>query len=57
MLFSISLHFLKWAESVKNPLKYFRNNVSNTINLLNAMDDANVHHLVYSSTAAVYGNP
>lgn len=49
--------FSQVGESVRNPLKYFRNNVSNTINLLNAMDEANVHHLVYSSSAAVYGNP
>ena len=42
---------------MRSPLKYFRNNVSNTINLLNVMDDANVYHLVYSSSAAVYGNP
>ena len=49
--------FSQVGESVWNPLKYFRNNVSNTINLLNAMDEANVHHLVYSSSAAVYGNP
>jgi UDP-glucose 4-epimerase len=49
--------FSQVGESVRNPLKYFRNNISNTINLLNVMDEANVHHLVYSSSAAVYGNP
>lgn len=45
------------GESVENPRKYFRNNVINSLNLLEAMVDANVKHLVYSSTCAIYGTP
>lgn len=44
-------------ESILNPEKYFLNNVVGSINLLNAMVKHNVKRLVYSSTAAVYGNP
>ena len=43
------------GESVKNPLKYFDNNVTGAIGLLRAMEMAGVHALVFSSTAAVYG--
>ncbi|MFH0772959.1 MAG: UDP-glucose 4-epimerase GalE [bacterium] len=42
-------------ESVKNPYKYFDNNVGGTNDLLKAMTDANVLRLVFSSTCAVYG--
>lgn len=45
------------GESVREPAKYFRNNVVNTLNLLDAMRDAGVNQIVFSSTAAVYGNP
>jgi UDP-arabinose 4-epimerase len=45
------------GESIGNPRKYFRNNVINSLNLLEAMVDANVKHLVYSSTCAIYGTP
>lgn len=45
------------GESMKNPGKYYRNNVANGINLLQAMVDSNVNHIVFSSTAAVYGEP
>lgn len=44
-------------ESVINPLKYYNNNTSNTINLLNAMIKHKVNTFVFSSTAAVYGIP
>jgi UDP-glucose 4-epimerase len=44
-------------ESVLLPEKYFHNNVINGINLLNTMMRHNVTRLVYSSSAAVYGNP
>ncbi len=44
-------------ESLTKPLQYYRNNVINTINLLEAMADNNVKNLIFSSTAAVYGNP
>ncbi len=44
-------------ESVSNPLKYYKNNTSNTINLLAAMVANNVKNFIFSSTAAVYGIP
>ncbi|MEM7082354.1 MAG: UDP-glucose 4-epimerase GalE [Pseudomonadota bacterium] len=44
-------------ESVANPLKYYRNNTSNTRNLLECCRDAGVEHFIFSSTAAVYGEP
>jgi len=46
---------LEVEESVREPEKYFRNNVLNTVNLLNVMADAGVKRIVFSSTAAVYG--
>ncbi len=45
------------GESVIEPLKYFNNNVGGTINLLEAMRDYNVKNIVFSSTAATYGEP
>lgn len=45
------------GESVIEPLKYFNNNVGGTINLLEAMRDYNVKSIVFSSTAATYGEP
>jgi len=45
------------GESMQNPGLYFRNNVTGTLNLLDAMREANVGKLVFSSTAALYGNP
>lgn len=45
------------AESMQQPGLYFRNNVTGTLNLLDAMLAADVRKLVFSSTAAVYGNP
>jgi len=45
------------GESVEKPLEYYRNNVANTITLLEAMQDADVRHFIFSSTAAVYGEP
>ena len=44
-------------ESVINPLKYYRNNTANTINLLNASRENDVNNFIFSSTAAVYGIP
>ena len=43
------------GESVEKPLKYYENNVSGTINLLNAMDSVGVKKLIFSSSATVYG--
>ncbi len=45
------------GESVEQPLMYYRNNVANTITLLEAMQKAAVRHFIFSSTAAVYGEP
>jgi UDP-glucose 4-epimerase len=45
------------AESVEEPERYYRNNVGGTLNLLEAMSGAGVSRLVFSSTAAVYGEP
>jgi UDP-arabinose 4-epimerase len=45
------------GESVRNPRKYFRNNLVNTLNLLDAMVDKGIKDIVFSSTAAVYGDP
>jgi UDP-glucose 4-epimerase len=48
--------FIEAGESMINPGKYFRNNVVNTQNLLDAMLAHNVKRLVFSSTAAVYAS-
>lgn len=44
-------------ESVRLPLKYYRNNTINTLNLLDVMLQCEVKKLIFSSTAAVYGMP
>jgi UDP-glucose 4-epimerase len=44
-------------ESVSDPLKYYRNNTTNSRTLLQAAHDHGVRHVVFSSTAAVYGVP
>ena len=54
------LHFAGFkavGESVKYPLSYYENNVVGTLNLLKAMKLANIHKLVFSSSATVYGAP
>ncbi len=54
------LHFAACAyvgESVADPAKYYDNNVTGTLSLLNAMRDAGCGALVFSSTCAVYGQP
>jgi UDP-glucose 4-epimerase len=45
------------GESIVNPAKYYRNNISNTINLLDVMVRHNVKNFIFSSTAAIYGEP
>ncbi len=58
--FDAVMHFagyIEMKESVENPGKYFRNNCSNTNLLLEAMVQANVKRLVFSSSSGVYGNP
>jgi len=54
------LHFAAWSlvgASVKDPSGYYRNNVEGTLSLLRAMAAEDVRCLVFSSTAAVFGNP
>jgi len=54
------IHFAAYAyvgESVTNPRKYYDNNVAGTLSLLNAMLDADVRDIVFSSTCATYGEP
>lgn len=54
------MHFAAYTyvgESVTNPAKYYRNNLVNTLTLLEAMVAANVNKLVFSSTCATYGIP
>lgn len=56
--FSAVLHFaasISVPESVANPLKYYANNTSNTLNLLRCCSIAGIKQLIFSSTAAVYG--
>lgn len=45
------------GESVTRPAKYYSNNVTATLSLLDAMIEAGVQYLIFSSTAAVYGYP
>jgi UDP-arabinose 4-epimerase len=54
------MHFaacLLVGESVREPRKYFWNNVVNTLHLLDAMLDAGVKRIIFSSSAAAYGDP
>jgi UDP-glucose 4-epimerase len=56
----VVFHFAAWkaaGESMINPGKYAVNNISGTISLLNAMVENDVFNFVFSSSAAVYGNP
>lgn len=58
--FDSVIHFagyIEAGESVEQPGKFFLNNTTGSINVLNAMIEHNVHQIVFSSTAAVYGNP
>ena len=54
------IHFCAFSlvgESVEQPLKYFNNNVGGMISLLEAMQRNNIKKIVFSSSAAVYGEP
>lgn len=58
--FDAVMHFAARSlvgESMREPGLYFRNNVTGTLNLLDAMREAEVQRLVFSSSAAVYGSP
>src|SRR5262245_32577410 len=49
--------YIEAGESVRDPAKYFRNNTAGTLSLLEAVQRKEVGQLVFSSTAAVYGEP
>lgn len=49
--------FIQVGESVTEPAKYYTNNVTNTQNLLDAMVKHGVSHFIFSSTAAIFGEP
>ncbi|MBW2433320.1 MAG: UDP-glucose 4-epimerase GalE [Deltaproteobacteria bacterium] len=54
------MHFAAYAyvgESVQEPLKYYENNLRNTIELLHAVVENGIQYVVFSSTCATYGNP
>ncbi len=56
----VVVHFaakISVPESVKDPITYYENNFCGTLNLLSAMEEAKVKHMIFSSTAAVYGIP
>ncbi|MBL8218999.1 MAG: UDP-glucose 4-epimerase GalE [Bryobacterales bacterium] len=58
--FAAAIHFAAYisvGESVREPGKYFRNNFGNTLNLLDGLREAGMRRIVFSSTAAVYGDP
>ena len=58
--YDLVMHFASYinvGESYTNPKKYYENNVANTLNLLNCMVDLKILNFVFSSTAAVYGEP
>ena len=58
--FDAIIHFAAYiqvGESVENPIKYYMNNTVNTTNLINLAVKYNVNKFIFSSTAAVYGEP
>jgi UDP-glucose 4-epimerase len=49
--------FIQVGESVREPLSYYRNNSMNALSLLEAVTKEGIRNFIFSSTAAVYGNP
>ena len=49
--------FIEAGESMRDPARFFRNNTGGSLSLLHAMVEAGVPHVVFSSTAALYGTP
>ena len=49
--------FIQVGESVSDPAKYYRNNVANTLGLLDAMHRHGARNFIFSSTAAIFGEP
>lgn len=57
---SAVMHFAAYCyvgESVAEPAKYYRNNVANTVNLLDVMVKNNINKFIFSSSCAIYGEP
>jgi len=58
--FDAVMHFAASSlvgESMSDPAKYYQNNVANTLNLLEVMQQHDVKHFIFSSTAAIFGEP
>jgi UDP-glucose 4-epimerase len=58
--FDVVLHFASFiqvGESLSRPAIYYRNNLSNTLELLDAMVEAKVSRFIFSSSAAIFGEP
>ena len=58
--YEMVMHFassINVEESYDHPMKYYENNVINTLNLLDCMIDLKILNFIFSSTAAVYGEP
>jgi len=58
--FDAVMHFAACSlvgESVADPLRYYRNNIAETIELLSAMIQYHIKYFIFSSSAAVYGEP
>ncbi|MCX7124654.1 MAG: UDP-glucose 4-epimerase GalE [Gammaproteobacteria bacterium] len=56
----VVMHFAAFTgvgESVENPDKYYKNNFSNTLTLLNAILKSNIKYFIFSSTASIFGEP
>jgi UDP-glucose 4-epimerase len=54
------LHFAAWlsvSDSVRDPIGYYENNVGGALSVLRAMAETGAKHLIFSSTAATFGNP
>jgi UDP-glucose-4-epimerase GalE len=54
------MHFAAWlsvGDSVRDPIGYYRNNVTGALSVLEAMAGAGAKHFIFSSTAATFGNP
>ncbi len=57
LLYFILPDSLKVGESVKDPEAYYRNNTAGTVSLLRCMKNTGCSKIIFSSTAATYGNP
>ena len=56
----VLMHFAAFSlvgESVSEPDRYFQNNIKNALNLLHVLKGSSCRKIIFSSTAAVYGNP